>query len=59
MHKNKYEWHEWFAWFPVCVRINNDHVYKWGCTVKRKMSKSCEFTILGPVPTEEYLYEMI
>jgi hypothetical protein len=31
------EWHKWFAWYPVIIRIENDHNIKaWMQYVERK-----------------------
>lgn len=34
--KDKYEWHKWFAWYPIWLINNDQHIVIWLRTVQRR-----------------------
>lgn len=42
----KYEWHDWFAWYPVKVQLGyRKHVWIWGEWVQRRSAMSYDGVI--------------
>lgn len=48
----KYEWHRWFAWYPIRLRGNNDTIYTvWLEYVQRKRE------LCGEDDDQGYIYK--
>jgi hypothetical protein len=48
--KNKYDWHQWFAWYPVVVKEPEGKYIVWLQNVSRMVCKDSngdEYTVYG------------